>query len=239
MLWILGFFVFVFVLAFMLSSKFQHLVLTSLQIVGEGINQNAPDAVTGIVSAGSSVAKIVLLTLLGIVLAIWGIGALAQSAWEGFFLAILCLVWLPLFILSSIPRVKNVIKMPAFIVMAIKWLSIILLVSFFVPPVKASLNHFLGSLSQKGSSELEGFSSKLESPLGKEATTKQEVTVYGDNGNPYPGNGIGKAVRVLIVKFAGEGEPMGMALVRFPENDRMEITEHSPRGWVLKDSLSY
>lgn len=225
------------VLVFIFSEDVQDLVFSIFGLAGRRLGPVVP----GAIAAGGNAVKIVLIALVLIVLAIWGIGALAQSAWEGFFLAILCLVWLPLFILSSIPRVKNVIKMPAFIVKAIKWLSIILLVSFFIPPVKASLNHFLVSLSQKGSSELEGFSSKLESPLGREATTKQDMTVFDNNGKPFPGNGIRKDLRVLIVRFAvtEDGDPAGMALVRFPENDRLEITEHSPRGWVLKDRLSY
>jgi hypothetical protein len=223
------------VLVFIFSEDVQDLVFSIFGLAGRRLGPVVPVAV----AAGSSAIKTVLIAIVGIALAIWGIGALAQSAWEGFFLAILFLVWLVLFILSTIPGVKNVVRVPSFLSKAILALSLILFVSFFIPPVKASLNHFLGSLSQKGSSELEGFSSKLESPLGREAITKQDVTVYSDNGKPYPGNGVGRAVRVLIVKFAGEGEPIGMALVRFPENNRLEITEHSPRGWILKDRLSY
>ncbi len=227
----------VLVLVFIFSEDVQDLVFSIFGLAGRRLGPVVPVAV----AAGSSAIKTVLIAIAGIALAIWGIGALAQSAWEGFFLAILFLVWLVLFILSTIPGVKNVVRVPSFLSKAILALSLILLVSFFVPPVKASLNHFLGSLSQKGSSELEGFSSKLESPLGREAITKQDMTVFDNKGKPFPGNGLRKDLRVLIVRFAvtEDGDPAGMALVRMPENDRFEITQNSPTGWVIKENLSY
>lgn len=249
-------FVFIFILllvvVFILSEKFQELVIESFGLAADSIGPHVPE----ILETGRRVA-LVLMVALGALwvisfLGFWIVGALTNSAWEGFLLGILVPLWSARYIFRKItsrskPKKAETSADTANTVKVAKASSLgfsgVLVVLFLIPfgiglwsPVyKASLNRSAENKKQNLANWLNKGSMISEPESGIKAEIIQETVTYDENSMEFPNYTARKGLQVEVVNL--DNDVHNMYLVRFP-NKHGDITARSSVAYVPREKVT-